>query len=110
MGFTLFWYVFKNLARVFLLASGVIAGIMSFGGLLKPLMDNGLNLPQVVKMLGFAMPAMTTYSYPIAALFACTVVYGRLAAANDVTAFRAAGNSLGPLGLGFTAMVLGVIE
>ena len=109
MGKTLFFYVFWNLVKVFGLASGVIAGIMSFGGLLKPLMDNGLDLPQVVKMLGYAMPAMTTYSYPIAALFACTVVYGRLASDNEVTAFRAAGISLGPLGLGFPAAVLGVL-
>lgn len=109
MGITLFWYVFKNLAKVFLMASGVIAGIMSFGGLLKPLMDNGLDIGQVGKMLAYAMPAMTTYSYPIAALFACTVVYGRLASDNEVTAFRAAGISMGPLGLGFPALVGGVI-
>lgn len=108
MGKTLTWYVFWNLLKVFGLASAVIAGIMSFGGLLKPLMDNGLNLGQVTKMLGYAMPAMTTYSYPIAALFACTVVYGRLAADNEVTAVRAAGISLGPLGLGFPALVLGI--
>ena len=109
MSKTLFWYVFKQLLAVFGLASGVIAGIMSFGGLLKPLMDNGLNLPQVGKMLCYAMPAMTTYSYPIAALFACTVVYGRLAADNEVTAVRAAGISLGPLGLGFPSVVLGLL-
>ncbi|MGC4031008.1 MAG: LptF/LptG family permease [Tepidisphaeraceae bacterium] len=109
MGKTLFWYVFWNLLRVFGMASAVIAGIMSFGGLLKPLMDNGLNLGQVVKMLGYAMPAMTTYSYPIAALFACTVVYGRLAADNEVTAVRAAGISMGPWGLGRPALVLGII-
>ena len=109
MGITLFWYVFKNLLKVFLAASGVIAGIMSFGGLLKRLTDNGLDVAQVGKMLTFAMPAMTTYSYPIAALFACTVVYGRLAADNEVTAFRAAGISMGPWGLGRPALVLGLI-
>ncbi|MGN6625180.1 MAG: LptF/LptG family permease, partial [Tepidisphaeraceae bacterium] len=47
--------------------------------------------------------------YPIAALFSCTVVYGRLAADNEVTAVRAAGISMGPLGLGFPALVLGLI-
>lgn len=106
---TLFFYVFWNLVKVFGLASAVIAGIMSFGGLLKPLMDNGLSLGQVARMLAYAMPAMTTYSYPIAALFATTVVYGRLASDNEVTAVRAAGISLGPLGLGFPALVGGVI-
>jgi lipopolysaccharide export LptBFGC system permease protein LptF len=106
---TLFKYVFKNLIGVFLLASGVIANIMSFGGLLRPLTETGLDLGQIGKMLAYATPAMTTYSFPIAALFATTVVYGRLASDNEVTAVRAAGISLGPLGLGLPALVLGLI-
>jgi len=106
---TLYFYVFWNLVKVFLLASGVIAGIMSFGGLLKQLTGNGLSLPQVIQMLGYAMPAMQTYSLPIAALFATTVVYGRLSADNEVTAVRAAGIGLGPLGMGLPALVGGVI-
>jgi lipopolysaccharide export LptBFGC system permease protein LptF len=106
---TLFKYVFKNLIGVFQLASGVIANIMSFGGLLRPLTETGLDLGQIGKMLAYATPAMTTYSFPIAALFATTVVYGRLASDNEVTAVRAAGISLGPLGLGLPALVLGLI-
>jgi len=106
---TLYFYVFWNLVKVFGLASAVIAGIMSFGGLLKQLTGNGLSLGQVVQMLGYAMPAMQTYSLPIAALFATTVVYGRLAADNEVTAVRAAGISLGPLGMGLPALVGGVL-
>jgi lipopolysaccharide export LptBFGC system permease protein LptF len=109
MSKTLFIYVFRNLIVVFLLASGVIAGIMSFGGLLRPLTEHGLDLGQVGQMLAYAMPAMTTYSYPIAALFATTIVYGRLAADNEVTAVRAAGISLGPFGLGMPALVLGLV-
>lgn len=109
MSTTLFRHIFWNLIKVFGMASAVIAGIMSFGGLLRPLTENGLEVSQVGQMLAYAMPAMTTYSYPIAALFACTVVYGRMAADNEVTAVRAAGISLGPLGFGFPALVLGAI-
>lgn len=109
MSKTLFIYIFRNLVVVFLLASGVIAGIMSFGGLLRPLTEQGLDLSQVGQMLAYAMPAMTTYSYPVAALFATTIVYGRLAADNEITAVRAAGISLGPLGLGKPALVMGLI-
>ena len=35
MSKTLFWYVMRDLLRVFLMTSLVLAGIMSFGGLLK---------------------------------------------------------------------------
>lgn len=88
---TLFLYIFRDLLRVFLLASGAIAGIMSFGGLLRPLTQHGLDIGQVGQMLGYFMPAMTNYSWPIAVLFATTFVYGRLSADNELTACRAAG-------------------
>lgn len=90
---TLFFYIFNDLLRVFLLASGALAGIMSFGGLLRPLTQHGLDLNQVSQMLMYFMPAMTNYSWPVAVLFATTFVYGRLSADNELTACRAAGMS-----------------
>ncbi len=107
MSRVLFWYLFKDLARIFMLAAGVIAGIMSFGGLLRPLTHNGLDAAQVAKMLGYLMPAMMTYSLPIAALFATTIVYGRLSADNELTACRAAGISY--LAVALPALVLGLL-
>jgi len=107
MSRTLFWYVFKDLLRIFLLASGALAGIMSFGGLLRPVYEHGLDAGQVARLMGYFMPAMTTYSLPIAALFATTIVYGRLSADNEVTAARAAGIS--HLSLTLPALVLGLL-
>jgi len=109
MSRTIFWYIFKDLVRVFLLASGALAGIMSFGGLLRPLTHQGLDVEQVAKVLTFFGPAMTTYSFPIAALFATTVIYGRLGADNELTAFRAGGLSLVSLSVAGPALVLGLI-
>src|SRR5881409_4030020 len=93
MSRTLFFYIFKDLFRIFLMTSGALAGIMSFGGLLRPLTEHGLDAGQAARMLSYFMPAMMTYSLPIAALFATTVVYGRLSADNELTACRAAGIS-----------------
>jgi lipopolysaccharide export LptBFGC system permease protein LptF len=109
MSRTIFWYIFKDLVRVFLLASGALAGIMSFGGLLRPLTHQGLDVEQVAKVLTFFGPAMTTYSFPIAALFATTVIYGRLGADNELTAIRAGGLSLVSLSVAGPALVLGLI-
>ncbi|MBC7785690.1 MAG: LptF/LptG family permease [Burkholderiales bacterium] len=109
MSRTLFNYVFWQLLKVFGIASAVLAGIMTFGGLLRPLTEQGLDLEQVGQMLVYAWPGMSTYSLPIAALFATTIVYGRLASDNEVTAVRAAGISLGPLGLGMPALVMGLL-
>lgn len=105
---TLFRYIFRDLIRIFLLAAVVIAGVMSFGGLLRPLSERGLDAGQVARMLGWLLPAMATYSLPVAALFATTFVYGRLAADNETTAIRAAGIPSGLTGICFPAMILGI--
>ncbi len=106
MSRTIFFYIFKDLIRIFLLTSGALAGIMSFGGLLRPLTEHGLDASQAASMLSYFMPAMTTYSLPIAALFATTVVYGRLAADNELVACRAAGMSY--ISIAQPAVVLGL--
>ena len=51
MSRTLFWYIFKDLFRIFMMASGALAGIMSFGGLLRPLTHQGLDIGQVGQVL-----------------------------------------------------------
>jgi lipopolysaccharide export LptBFGC system permease protein LptF len=107
MSRTLFWYIFLDLFKVFMMTSGALAGIMSFGGMLKPLMAGGMDAAQVAKVLGYLSPAMSAYSFPIAALFAATVVYGRLSADNEIVAARAGGISF--LSLSLPAVVLGLI-
>jgi hypothetical protein len=107
IGRTLFWYIFKDLMRIFFMASGALAGIMSFGGLLRPLTHQGLEIGQVFKLINYFMPAMTTYSLPVAALFATTVVYGRLSADNELTACRAGG--LSHLTVALPAFIMGII-
>jgi lipopolysaccharide export LptBFGC system permease protein LptF len=107
ISFTLSRYIFVDLLRIFLMASGALAGIMSFGGLLRPLTQQGLDATQVGQLLSYFTPAMTAYSFPIAALFATTMVYGRLSADNELTACRAAGISL--LSMAVPAFVLGLI-
>jgi lipopolysaccharide export LptBFGC system permease protein LptF len=109
MSRTLFWYIFRDLLRIFFMASGALAGIMSFGGLLRPLTHQGLDAGQVGRMLSYLTPAMTTYSLPVAALFATTMVYGRLSADNELTAARASGMSLVSLSVAGPAMVLGLV-
>src|SRR5688500_18222801 len=107
MSRTLFLYIFNDLFRYFVLTAAALAGIMSFGGLLRPLTEHGLGVGQVGQMLAFFLPAMTTYSLPIAALFATTMVYGRLSADNELTAVRAAGIS--HLSIAAPALVMGLL-
>ncbi|WP_428938619.1 LptF/LptG family permease [Fontivita pretiosa] len=107
MSSTLFWYIFKDLVRIFLLAGAALSAIMTFGGLLRPLYEHGLDVGQVGQILAYSTPAMWGYSLPIAALYATTVVYGRLGADNEIVACRAAGIS--HLALTMPAFVLGIL-
>jgi lipopolysaccharide export LptBFGC system permease protein LptF len=93
--------------KVFLLANGALAGILSFGGLLRPLTEQGLEAWQVGLLLTYFTPAMTAYSLPVAALFATTVVYGRMSADNEILACRAGG--LSHLSLALPAAILGLL-
>jgi len=107
MSRTLFKYIFFDLLRIFLLTNGALSGIMSFAGLLRPLTQNGLDAGQVGKLLTYFTPSMMAYSFPIAALFSATVVYGRMNADSEILACRAGGISHFVLAL--PAIVLGLV-
>ncbi|MGA2440998.1 MAG: LptF/LptG family permease, partial [Tepidisphaeraceae bacterium] len=109
---TLFWYIFGNLLRAFLLTTAGLAGMMSFAVLLRPLTENGLDFGQVNRLLVYSLPAVCAYSLPVSALFATTMVYGRFAADNEMTAMRACGISyLSPrrFSIALPALVLGLL-
>lgn len=109
MGLTLFRYIFRDLVKVFLLAAASLAGILSFAGLLRPLTERGLGAEEAVRILIWLMPAMLSYSLPVAALFATTFVYGRLSADNESTAAKAAGIPASPAGLLLPATMLAAL-
>ena len=106
MGKTLFFYIFRDLVKIFVLAAVALAGILSFAGLLRPLTERGLGPEQAVRILVWLMPAMASYSIPVAALFATTFVYGRMSADNEAVAAKAAGIAASPAGLLLPATVL----
>ena len=59
MNKTLFWYIFGNLFRVFLMTTAGLAGMMSFAVLLRPLTENGLEFNQVNRLLLYSLPAVS---------------------------------------------------
>ena len=107
MSRTLFKYIFWDLLRIFMLTNGALSGIMSFAGLLRPLTQNGLDAGQVGQLLTYFTPSMMAYSFPIAALFSATVVYGRMNSDSEILACRAGGIS--HLAIAAPAMLLGAV-
>jgi len=108
MLFTLHRYIFRELFRVFLLAVVALTLMLSLGSILQPVQEYGVGPRQVIHLMGYFMPITLTFVLPMAALFACSLVYGRFASDSELDACRASGISLLRLvypGLGLAIIV-----
>lgn len=94
MVFTLQRYVFRELFRIFMLATIGLTLILSLGGVLAPVQEYGVGPRQVLHILLYFMPITLTFVLPMAALFTSALTYGRFAGDNELDACRASGVSL----------------
>lgn len=94
MVFTLHRYVFREVFKVFALAAVALTLMMSLGSILRPVQEYGVDPGQVIHLMGYFLPITLTFVLPMAALFATTLVYGRLAGDNELDACKASGISL----------------
>ncbi len=94
MVFTLHRYIFRELLRVFLLATVGLTLILSLGGVLQPMQEYGVGPQQVLHILLYFMPITLTFVLPMAALFTAALTYGRFAGDNELDACRASGISI----------------
>jgi lipopolysaccharide export LptBFGC system permease protein LptF len=92
--FTLHRYIFRELFRVFLLAAVALTLMLSLGSILQPVQEFGVGPQQVLSLMGYFLPITLTFVLPMAALFACSLVYGRFASDSELDACRASGISL----------------
>ncbi len=94
MVFTLHRYIFKDLFKAFTLTTIILSFVMGLGVMLKPLRDFSIDPTHVPEMIFYTLPITMTMVIPIAALMATTLVYGRLAFENEITACRSSGIGL----------------
>ena len=104
---TLKSYLAKDLAKATALAVVGLTLVMTVFAVIEPLRERGLSSHQALKLFGFSMPVMVSLTFPIAAMFAATVVYGRFAQDNELMACRASG--ICPISLLTPGVWLGVI-
>jgi lipopolysaccharide export system permease protein len=84
-------YVFFELLRVFFMALTAITGILVMAGIVQEASQQGLGPAQILKIIPLLVPGTLPYTIPATTLFAVSVVYGRLAHDNEITAIKAAG-------------------
>jgi len=100
-------YVFRELCKVFFLASLALTLILSLGSVLRPIQDYGIGPGQVADLLVYLLPVTLMMVLPIAALFSAALTYGRLATDNEIDACKASGIS--PLTLIYPGFLLAVL-
>jgi lipopolysaccharide export system permease protein len=85
--------IFRELLRVFVLSLLAITGILLVAGIVAEASQQGLKPLQVLTAIPLLVPGTLPYTIPATTLFATCVVYGRLAADNEVLAVRSGGIS-----------------
>src|SRR5215472_7386905 len=99
--------IFWSLVKVFLLCLVAITGILLMAGIVAEASQQGLGPGQILAIIPLLIPSTLPYTIPATTLFATCVVYGRMAADNEILAIRSGGVNLsrvvGP------ALLLGVL-
>ncbi len=114
-GGILFRMILWELVKVFGIALFAITGILLMAGIVAEATQQGLGPGQILGAIPLLVPSTLPYTLPATTLFAACVVYGRLAADNEILAIKAAGVNLGAavmpgviLGLVMSFMTMGL--
>ena len=90
-------YVFREILVPFALGLGVFTFILLLARLLKLIelvVNRGLPPLQILRLLGFLMPAFLEVTVPMAMLLAILIAFGRLSADAEMIAMRSSGLSI----------------
>jgi len=90
---TLHYYISRDLAKAAVLAMSAFTLLVTVIAIIEPLRKRGLEIGQVLSLFVYTVPMVGSFTLPIAALLAATIVYGRFAQDNELMACRASGIS-----------------
>lgn len=89
--------VFGQLVRVFSLSLIALTGLFVVAGLVAEASQRGLAPSQIFLVVPLLIPNTLPYTLPATTLFATCVVYGRLAADNEILAMKTSGARTGKI-------------
>ena len=107
-------YLAGDLVKATAMAALAFTLLMTVVVIIEPMRKRGLGPGQVLSLFAFTLPVMLSFTLPIAAVLAATLVYGRFSQDNELTACKASGvstiNLLRPaMGLGVAVTVLALV-
>ena len=100
-------YVLVELLLVFLVALSALTLFMLVVGLVREAQQQGLGLVQILMLVPYVLPEAMRFAVPGTMLFAVASVFGRMSAANEVTALKAAG--ITPMAVIWPAITLALV-
>ena len=80
-----------ELLKIFFIALVALTGIILLAGVISEAMKNGFGPAQILACIPLLLPSLLPYTVPTTTLFATCIVYGRLAADNEILALKSAG-------------------
>jgi lipopolysaccharide export system permease protein len=83
--------ILAELLKIFVLALIALTGMILMAGIISEAMKNGFGPLQILAIIPLLLPSLLPYTVPTATLFTTCIVYGRLAADNEILALKAAG-------------------
>ncbi|MCA8984480.1 MAG: LptF/LptG family permease [Planctomycetaceae bacterium] len=87
-------YITMELMRVFVMVLTGISVLLVFVGVFQQASENGLGPMEVLQILPYVLYSLLPITIPATMLLTVTVVYGRMAGDQELTAARAAGINL----------------
>ncbi len=98
-------YLFREIVRTFSFVLGCITVLLVFVGIFQQATDSGLDAQQALTIIPYVVPSMLPFTIPAALLLTVSVVYGRLAGDQEMTAAKSAG--IHPVSLMWPALFVG---
>jgi lipopolysaccharide export system permease protein len=86
-------YVMGEVLRAFVLALMTLTGVIVLFMVMIEASKMGLSPTEIFNLVPYVVPSSLPYTIPVSLLFSVTVVYGRLAADNEIVAVKTAGLS-----------------
>ncbi len=89
---TLQYYILREMAKTFLMASVALTAVLGLGGGVLNMMKLGdVTAGQLLTLIALVLPLAAALTLPVAAMFSATSTYGRFSADNEFVACRSSG-------------------
>ncbi len=100
-------YILKEIVRNFAFLLIVLTVLLVFVGIVRQAKESGLGAAQIIQVLPFVVLSLLPFTIPATLLLTVCVVYGRIAADQEITAAKAAGINI--LSLLWPSFLLGAV-